>query len=74
MGDIVDWMFQSGQLDMPNPFDHDDLGDEPPYTKRYIKCRYCGSGAVSWGKLNGKWRLYSMGVLHRCSSMPTLKD
>lgn len=50
MGDIVDWMFQSGQLDYPDPFDHDDNEDAGYYSKtKYNKvCRMCKRANLHW--------------------------
>lgn len=74
MGDIVDWMFQSGMLDMPDPFDHDEGGYGYSKPLKITQCRYCHSTDVKWNQFNGKWRLFTKEQLHTCSSMPTLKD
>ncbi len=64
MGDIVDWMFQAGLLDMPDPFDH----EEPSWIPKQPVCKYCGSKKVWWGKLNGKWRLFTGKGVHTCNA------
>ena len=60
MGDITDWMFESGMLDMPDPFDH----DEPRDT--HVKCRYCGK-STWWHHTGVRWALVDVkGKLHNC--------
>lgn len=73
MGDIADWMLSSEDM-FPDPFKHDDEDVGYYQYRSRIRCRYCRSTNVHWSKSTGKWRLFTGGQLHKCSSMPTLKD
>ena len=66
MGDITDWLLGSEDA-FPDPFSHDD--EEPYYTYYRVvpRCKYCGSTQVTWAKLEGKWRLYTKGLPHKCN-------
>lgn len=33
-------------------------------------CKYCDKPGLTWGKHNGKWRLFEKGELHQCPVNP----
>lgn len=65
MGDITDWMFESGMLDHPDPFDHDEYGGAQP---SMAYCRRCGQ-RIEFVHSGVRWRLYEPGAvkLHACN-------
>jgi hypothetical protein len=67
MGDITDWMFESGMLDSPECDDYDGPRAAKPL------CRYCGR-AIEFVHNGMRWRLYEPGAreLHVCQKVPTL--
>ena len=75
MGDIVDFMFQSGQMDFPDPFNHDDNEDAGYYyskTKYNKVCRRCLRGGLHWRHTDDGWRLFEHNsTMHACSSIVT---
>ncbi len=84
MGDIVDGMFESGMMDMPDPFDHgDDLDDVVEYMSRQgrngpkrarngrssLRCNRCGKTGLNWQQVKGsKWRLHDGREPHVCQT------
>lgn len=66
MGDIVDFMFWSGQLDWPDPFEHEEPNEY--YNYKPPQCKYCGSTSVAWSTINGRWRLFTKGKVHTCNA------
>jgi len=66
MGDLSDW-FLSSEDYLPDPFSHEH--DEPYYRYRSapLACRYCKSRNVCWGKVEGRWRLYTGNKPHTCN-------
>lgn len=84
MGDITDWMHESGMLDMPDPFDHDDTewGGRQPHRERGLRrtaygpitqCKFCGSKDVYWQKTKDGHALHNRSDLskHDCTPQPT---
>lgn len=75
MGDITDWMHESGMLDMPDPF-YDDAeyewgGAQPPQRRRghVLRCRNCGAIGLNWQMVKGsKWRLHEGRLPHVCKT------
>jgi hypothetical protein len=59
MGDIVDWMFQSGMLDAPD-------ADEERVSRP--RCKFCNKGPFDWHHTGVRWVLLDDdGKIHRCS-------
>lgn len=40
-------------------------------TVKTKSCRYCGKKNLTWGQVNGKWRLFDGATLHSCTPKPT---
>ena len=81
MGDITDWMHESGMLDMPDPFDYGDAewGGRPGRERNAPACKPCGSIDVHWRETEHGWRLFNdkrqhpgnRYVEHDCTPEPT---
>jgi hypothetical protein len=71
MGEFADDAIDQGLADFEADFDERDdyLCDNylsGGYSPRRKMCRHCGMANLTWGKYNGKWRLFNGSELHSC--------
>lgn len=66
MGDIVDWMFESGMMDMPDPFDHGDSEWGGAQPRRSVVCKHCKKAGLRWHQRQHWALIEPNGALHQC--------
>ena len=57
MGDGADLTLESWDFGAGEVYEQD------RYTTR---CKYCGTWGLTWGVVDGRWRLFEHGVVHKC--------
>lgn len=64
--------YLDGRMTDEKAYDHGVI-DERGYITTITRgktCRCCGEGGLYWRQLDGRWRLFSHGGIHRCPVVP----
>lgn len=47
-----------------------DCEEEWEDREHVVTCRYCGTKNLTWGMVDGKWRLFNKKGIHKCKVVP----